>query len=153
MSRSAQKLAEEAAYKRIRDEPLPRYPGKLSRTKYHDLRDTTVKQLSQFPTVYAEHRNRGFAGELLTNAEFRTITNQNVAYVQPDDNEDQYDPDIDDTMLDSVKKQREAQWDDRLICIATRRGALRGVKDNFRDAVDSKYYEDLEDRYDGCIKT
>jgi hypothetical protein len=92
MSRSAQKLAEDAAYKRIRAEPLPRYPGKLNRTKYHDLRDTTVKQLSQFPTVYDEHRNRG---------------------------------------------------------IATRRGALRGVKDNFRDAIDSKYYEELEDRYDG----
>ena len=149
MSRSAQKLAEEAAYKRIRAEPLPRYPGKLNRSKYHNLRDTTVKQLSQFPTVYAEHRNRGFAGELLTTAEFRTITGQNVAYVEPDDDEEQYDPDIEDAMLDSVKKQREAAWDDRLVCIATRRGALRGVTQNFRDAIDSRYYEELEDRYDG----
>lgn len=149
MSRSAQKLAEDAAYKRIRDKPLPRYPGKLNRTMYHDLRDTTAKQLAQFSTVFEDHQGRGFIGDVLSDTEFRALTNQNIAYVQPDDDEDQYDPDIDDTMLESARKQAEAQWDDRLICIATRRGALRGVKENFMDAVDEKYYEELEDRYDG----
>ena len=149
MSRSAQKLAEEAAYTRLRNAPLPRYPGRINRTKYHILRDTTAKQLSQFATVYVEHQERGFIGEVLTDAEFFTITGQNVPYATPDDDEDQYDPDIDDTMTDSEKKRREGVWGDRLMCIATRRGALRGAKENLMDAIDSKYYEDLEDRFDG----
>ena len=149
MSRSAQKLAEEAAYTQIRSTPLPRYPGRINRTKYHILRDTTAKQLSQFATVYVEHRERGFIGEVLKNAEFFTITGQNVPYLPPDDDEDQYDPDIDDTMADNEKKQREGVWGDRLMCIATRRGALRAAKMNLMDAIDSKYYEDLEDRFDG----
>jgi O6-methylguanine-DNA--protein-cysteine methyltransferase len=72
-----------------------------------------------------------------------------VPYAAIPDQEDQYDPAILATMSDAVRKRMEAAWGDKLISIATRNGTLRGICENYRDAVDKRYYEDLEDKYSG----
>ena len=149
MSRSQQKDAEELAYQTVRSTPLTHFPGRLVRRNYWAIRDEAIIILSQPDTVFAECQDRGFIGELTSVAEFATITGQNDPYVAPPDTEDQYDPAILATMSDAVRKRREAAWSDKLISIATRTGTLRGLTENFRDAIDKRYYEDLEDKYTG----
>ena len=77
-------------------------------------------------------------------------TGQNDLYHAPPDQEDQYEPAILTTMSDLVRKRMEAAWADKLISIATRCGTLRGITENFREAIDKQYYEDLEDKYTGA---
>lgn len=149
MSRSQQKDAEELAYQTVRSTPFTTFHGRLLRRNYWTLHDEAIVILSQPDTVFTECQDRGFIGELTTVAEFAAITNQAVPYAAIPDQEDQYDPAILATMSDAVRKRMEAAWGDKLISIATRNGTLRGICENYRDAVDKRYYEDLEDKYSG----
>ena len=147
-SLGAQTAAETAAYDKVRSQPFDKIHGAPSRGDFHNLCKQVIVVLSQPNScILEQHHDMGFVGEALTDQQFFALTGQNVPYVTLDDHEEQYDPSIDDAMTDATRKRTEAVWGDRLVTVATRRGCLRGACDNLRDALDEKFYEQLEDTH------
>lgn len=146
-SLGAQQAAETAAYEKARSQPFNQINGLPSRFDFHELGKQVVTLLHQPNSCIAEHHDSGFIGEVLTNQQYFTATGQNNPYVTLDDYEEQYDSSITDAMTDAARKQAEALWGDRLVTVATRRGCLRGVCNNLREAIDERYYEQLKDTH------
>ena len=56
-----------------------------------------------------------------------------------------YDPNIDDTTATHTRKRMEQEWERTRKTWAIRKGFLRGVAANFRDALDKNWYSQLKD--------
>ncbi len=55
-----------------------------------------------------------------------------------------YDPNINDTTVTHTRKQMEQEWDRTCEMWAIRKGFLRGVAANFRDALNKNWYSQLK---------
>jgi len=83
----------------------------------------------------------GLLAEIIGEDEYNHLTNLTwVQEVEPDT----YDPNITDTTATHTRKRMEQEWECTHKTWAIRKGFLRGVAANFRDARDENWYSQLK---------
>lgn len=140
MRSSTAKQTEKAAYDQVREAPFTRIPGRPTRLNRNTLRSEMCGTASDVDMPYDYAGEYGLLGDVLNGAEYTALTG--LVWIDPEEPE-AYDPDIDDTMDDHERKRREANWTEVQQAWWTRKGALRGLCQNYRDAVDKKYHSSL----------
>ena len=91
---------------------------------------------------FEECGDYGLLGEVMSEEEY-TATTGGLVYAEIED-PGTYDDDITDDMDDHERKRMEANHNERQEAWYTRKGALRGLCTNIRDALDEKYYIQLK---------
>ena len=99
---------------------------------------------------YEECGDYGLLGEIMEADEYTDLTDLTYAEIEEPAS---YDPDITDDMDDHTRREREAEWKEVVEAWHTRKGALRGICDNIRDALDPKYYIALKKPIIGYKRT
>lgn len=135
------KQTEQSAYEQVRLKPFTKIHGRPSRLDRNVLREELCATASEVDMPFDESGDYGLLGEIMEADEYTTITG--LTYF-PLEKPSAYDEDITDEMEHHERKQLEAEHSERLEAWHTRRGALRGLADNIRDALDKKFYLSLK---------
>jgi hypothetical protein len=88
--------------------------------------------------------NYGLLGDVLGADEYDELTSIDT-YVVPTEPAS-YDPTITNATLTHERKRKEEEWDLVRTSWFIRKGFLRGIVDNLRDALDEQYYAQLKHR-------
>ena len=135
------KQTEQAAYEQVRLKPFTKIHGRPSRLDRNTLREELCILASEVDLPFAESGDFGLLGEIMDDDEYTTVTG--LVYAAPT-KPDAYDTAIDGSEVDYERKQMEAMHVEFQEGWHTRRGALRGLSENVRDALDEKYYLHLK---------
>jgi hypothetical protein len=136
------KQTEQAAFEQVRLKPFTKIHGRPTRRDRNTLREEICVAASEVDMPFAEAGEFGLLGEIMDADEYTAVTD-GLVYAAPTEPE-AYDENIDNDMEDHERKKLEALHDERLEAWYTRRGALRALCDNVRDALDEKYYQSLK---------
>jgi hypothetical protein len=146
---STAKQAETTAYENVRSNPLTRVHGRPTRSDYEILKSEASALASEVEDItYSWSTNAtdnyGLLGDILGADEYYELTNID-SYVIPNEPAS-YDPAITNATLTHERKRREEEWDLIRTAWYIRKGFLRGIVDNLRDALDEQYYAQLKNR-------
>lgn len=131
------KQTEQSAYEQVRLNPFTKIHGRPSRLDRNTLREELCAAASEVDMPYEESGDFGLLGEVMEADEYTTIT---ALTYYPLEKPSAYDEDITEEMDHHERKQLEAEHNERLEAWHTRKGALRGLTENIRDALDEKFY-------------
>ena len=135
------KQTELAAYEQVRLTPFTTVHGRPSRIDRNTLREELCAAASEIEMPFEQAGDYGLLGEIMEDEEYTALTG--LEYAEPIEPEN-YDSDITEDMPDHERKRMEASHIEYQEAWYTRRGALRGLCDNIRDALDVKYFQALK---------
>ena len=135
MRSATAKQTEKAAYDLARETSFTRILGRPSRMDRNNLRREVCGTASEVDMPFEECGDYGLLGEIMEADEYTDLTGLTYADI---DEPSSYDPDITDDMEDHERREREAEWKEVVEAWHSRKGALRGICDNIRDALDPK---------------
>ena len=146
---STAKQAETTAHEAVRATPFTRVHGRPKRKDYETLKDEASALASEVEDItYAWSRDAaeeyGILADILGSDEYEELTGIDT-YAIPAEPAS-YDPAITDATPTHERKRREEEWDLVRTSWFIRKGFLRGVVDNLRDALDEQYYSQLKHR-------
>ena len=146
---STAKQAETTAYENVRSNPLTRVHGRPTRSDYETLKTETSALASKVEDItYAWSKNAtenyGLLGDIIGLDEYDNLTSID-SYTIPTEPA-AYDPAITNATPTHERKRREEEWDLIRTSWFIRKGFLRGIVDNLRDALDEQYYAQLKHR-------
>ena len=136
---STAKQAKTTAYENVRSNPLTRVHGRPTRSDYETLKTETSALASEveditYPWSKNATDNYGLLGDIVGLDEYDNLTGINT-YTAPTEPA-AYDPAITNAMPTHKRKRREEEWDLIRTSWFIRKGFLRGIVDNLRDALD-----------------
>jgi hypothetical protein len=144
---STAKQTETTAYENMQATPFTRVHGCPSCSDYEILKSEASSLESEVKDITYDwsHDNTndyGLLADILSLNEYYTLTSID-AYVAPVEPAT-YDPTITNSTLTHECKRKEEGWD--CICQSwfIRKGFLKGIVDNLRDALDEQYYSQLK---------
>ena len=148
MPSSSAKTAETASYDAVRAVPFTRIHGRPTRHSYETLKKEASDLASEVDNLtFAWCRDPvtgeeyGLLAEIIGDAEYTHLTNQTWQLeVEPAS----YDPTITAATVTHMRKRMEEEWEEKRESWFTRKGFLRGVTMNMRDALDEQYYSQLK---------
>ena len=135
MKSRAAKDTEQAAYAQI--PAFTKIHGRPTRKDYNALLDEAMVALSEVDMPFLQNGNHGLLGEVCSAAKYQRIAD--VEYIEMNEPL-AYDDDITAAMTAVVRRQKEAEHDERIKAWYMRKGALRGMCHSFMKAVNGKYY-------------
>ena len=146
---STAKQAETTAYENVRSNPLTRVHGRPTRSDYEILKSEASALASEVEDItYSWSKNAtdnyGLLGDIIGADEYDELTSID-SYVIPNEPAS-YDPTITNATLTHERKRKEEEWDLVRTSWFIRKGFLRGIVDNLRDALDEQYYAQLKHR-------
>jgi hypothetical protein len=140
------KQAKTTAYKNVQSNPFTRVHGRPTRSDYEILKSEAGALASKVVDVtYAWSKNNtdnhGLLGDILREDEYDKLTRIGT-YTIPAEPAS-YDPTITNATLTHKRKQKEEEWELVTTSWFIRKGFLRGIVDNLRDALNKQYYSQL----------
>ena len=138
--RATAKQTEKAAYDMVREMHLTKIHGQPTRKDRNILRAEVCGQASEVDMPYLEAGDYGLLGEVMEGDEFTALAT--LVHVEPQEPAS-YDPQITAIMGDVERRRRENLWNELEEAWCTRKGALKGITENIRDALDPKFYQQL----------
>ena len=146
---STAKQAETTAWEAVRATPFTRIHGRPTRRDYETLKEEAATLASQVEDItYAwsrdMHDNYGLLADIIGTDEYYDLTG--IDTYAPPGEPASYDPAITNATLTHERKRREEEWELVRTAWFIRKGFLRGVADNLRDALDEQYYSQLKHR-------
>ena len=146
---STAKQAETTAYENVRSNPFTRVHGRPTRSDYEILKSEASALASKVEDItYSWSKNAtdnyGLLGDILGADEYDELTAIST-YAVPSEPAS-YDPTISNATLTHERKRKEEDWDLVRTSWFIRKGFLRGIVDNQRDALDEQYYAQLKHR-------
>jgi hypothetical protein len=135
----------------MREKPLPRIRGRPTMKDRFNLYEATCKAATQVPTLesFPEMGEFGILAMCMSAADFLTKTQLN--FVEPQ-KPDLVDATINNATTDYQKEKKAAINDQKILDWNTLQGAVDGLTENIRDALDKMYYAQLEDKVLGYKK-
>lgn len=146
---STAKQAETTAHDAVRATPFTRVHGRPKRKDYEILKEEASALASEVEDItYAWSRDAaedyGLLADILGADEYEELTGID-SYVIPVEPAS-YDPAITNATPTHERKRREEDWERVRTAWFIRKGFLRGIVDNLRDALDEQYYSQLKHR-------
>ena len=146
---STAKQAETTAHEAVRATPFTRVHGRPTRKDYETLKDEASALASEVEDItYAWSRDNaeeyGLLADILGADEYDELTGIGT-YASPAEPAS-YDPAITNATPTHERKRREEEWELIRTSWFIRKGFLRGIVDNLRDALDEQYYSQLKHR-------
>jgi hypothetical protein len=143
------KQAETTAYKNVRSNPFTRVHGRPIQSDCKILKYEASALVSKVKDItYAWSKNNtdnyGLLGEILGEDEYDELTGIGT-YTIPT-KPVSYDLTITNTMFTHERKRKEEEWELVRTSWFIRKGFLRGIVDNLRDALNEQYYSQLRNR-------
>ena len=150
---STARAAETTAFENAQATPFTRIHGRPSRSDYEILKQEAAMIASEVEDItYDWSRDAGTPGdkygllaEKLGVDEYDHLTGIST-YVEETEPAT-YDGTIDDTTPTHTHKRKEEEWERVRSCWYIRKGFLKGVTANLRDAIDEQYYSQLKHRH------
>ena len=146
---STAKQAETNAFESVRATSFTRVHGRPTRRDYEVLKEEACAQASEVDGItHAWSKNLmdnyGLLANILGVDEYNDLTVIST-YTIPHEPAS-YDPDITNANPAHTRKRMEEEWKLVRTSWFIRKGFLRGVVDNLRDALDEQYYSQLRHR-------
>ena len=143
--------AYDAAYASMREKPLPRIRGRPTMKDKLSLREAVYKAATTVPTLdsYPTMGEYGILALCMSTPDFLAKTQWN--FVEPT-KPDLVDATITNATTDYQKEKKSAINDQKILDWNTMQGAVDGLTENIRDALDEMYYVQLEDNVVGYKK-
>jgi len=147
-SSSTAKTAETTAYEAVRAQPLTRIHGRPTRTDYERIKKEASDLASEVEDIVynwardpATGTEYGLLAEIIGEPEYNLLTGVTwTQEVEPD----KYDPAITAATATHTRKRMEEDWEEYRQSWYIRKGFLRGMTMNMRDALDEAYYSQLK---------
>ncbi len=144
---STAKQAETTALEFVRTSPFTRVHSRPTRRNYETLKEEASALASKVEDMtYAWSKNAtddyGLLANILGTDEYDKLTNID-SYAIPLEPAS-YNPTITNAMLTHKRKRKEEEWELIRTSWFIRKGFLRGVLNNLRDALDEQYYSQLK---------
>jgi hypothetical protein len=141
------KQAETTTYEAIRSTPITRVYGQPTQSNYKTLKSDASALTSKMEGIsYAWSKSLtddyGLLGNILGVDKYYKLTGIST-YAIPTELAS-YDPSINITMPTHESKCKEEDWDLIRTAWFIRKGFLRGIVDNLRDALDKQHYSQLK---------
>jgi hypothetical protein len=149
---STARTAETTAFENVRATPFTRIHGRPSRSDYEILKQEAATIASEVEEItYDWSRDAttgdeyGLLGDILgvDDYDHQTGIDTYVEETEPDT----YDGTINDTTPTHTRKRKEEEWERIRTCWYIRKGFLKGVTANLRDAIDEQFYSQLKHRH------
>ncbi len=143
------KQEETTAYKNARSNPFTRVHGRPTQSNYEILKSEAGALASEVEDItYAWSKNNtdnyGLLGDILGEDECNELTGIGT-YTIPT-KPISYDPTITNATFTHERKRKEEEWELVRTSWFIRKGFLRGIVNNLRDALDEQYYSQLRNR-------
>jgi hypothetical protein len=155
MPSSSAKSAETASYDVVRAAPFTRIHGRPTRHDYETLKKEASDLASEVDNLTfdwcrdpATEEEYGLLAEIIGEIEYTHLTN--LAW-QQEVEPSSYDPAITAATVTHMRKRMEEEWEEKREAWFTRKGFLRGVTMNMRDALDEQYYSQLKNITTACV--
>jgi hypothetical protein len=144
---STAKQAETIAHEAVRANPFTRVHGRPKCKDYETLKDEASALASEVEDITYEWsrdaaEEYGLLADILGFNEYNKLTSIDT-YAIPAEPAS-YDPAITNTTPTHERKRCEEEWERVRTSWLIRKGFLRGVADNLRDALDKQYYSQLK---------
>lgn len=147
MPSSSAKAAETTSYDTVRAKPFTRIHGRPTRTNYELLKKEASDLASEVENITfawsrdtATDEEYGLLAEIIGDVEYNHLTNLNWTQEREPAS---YDPAITAATATHTRKRMEEEWEEKRESWFIRKGFLRGVTMNMRDALDEQYYSQL----------
>ena len=146
---STAKQAEATAYEGVRSHPFTRIHGRPTRTDFDTLKEEASTLVCEVEDInYQWSKNAtdeyGLLADIIGAAEYEIMTTINT-YAEPNEPA-AYDTTINNATATHERKRKEEEWERTLTSWYIRKGFLKGVAENMRDALDEQYYAQLKHR-------
>jgi hypothetical protein len=146
---STAKQAKTTAFESFRAKPFTRVHGRPTRCDYEILKEEACAPASEVEDItYTWSKNLtdnyGLLGDIMGVDKYDDLTGIST-YVIPNEPAS-YDPNIQDVTPTHTRKRMEEEWDLVQTSWFIRKGFLRGMVDNLRNALDEQYYSQLRHR-------
>ena len=144
---STTKSIEAEAFEAVRSTPFTKIHGRPSRNDYETLKKEASDLASELEDITYDWTRSptgeeyGLLAEIIGEDEYQHLTN--LTWVQETE-PGPYDPAIDDTTPTHARKRMEQEWERTRQTWAIRKGFLRGVAANMREALDENWYSQLK---------
>jgi hypothetical protein len=143
---STAKQAKTTAFESIRATPFMRVHRRPTRCNYKILKEEACALASEvvditYPWSKNMTDNYGLLTDILGIDEYNNLTNI-ATYAIPHEPAS-YDPNITNTTPTHTRKRMEEEWELVQTSWYIRKGFLKGIIDNLRDALDEQYYSQL----------
>jgi hypothetical protein len=144
---STNKTIETEAYEAVRAAPFMKIHGRPSRNDYEILKKEASDLALELEDITydwsrsATGKEYGLLAEIIGEDEYQHLTN--LTWVQETEPEP-YNPAIDDNTATHTRKRMEQEWEQTRETWAIKKGFLRGVTANMRDALDESRYSQLK---------
>ena len=144
---SSIKEIENTTYESVRAAPFTKIHGRPSRNDYEILKKEALDLACELDDItYAWSRSAtgdeyGLLAEIIGEDEYDHLTG--LTWIQETEPSN-YDPAITDATATHTRKRMEQEWQRTRETWAIRKGFLRGVAANMRDALDEKWYSQLK---------
>lgn len=146
---STAKQAETTAHESARAKPFTRVHGRPTRKNYETIKEEASALASEVEDItYAWSRDAaneyGLLADIIGFDNYDNLTGIDT-YIAPQEPAT-YDPAITNLTPTHTRKRMEEEWEAVRQSWFIRKGFLRGVVDNLRDALDEQYYAQLKHR-------
>ena len=146
---STAKQAKATAYTSVRGHPFTRIHGRPTRNDFDTLKEEASMLACETEDInYPWSKNAtgeyGLLADIIGGAEYDHLTGIST-YTEPNEPA-AYDTTINNTTATHERKQKEEEWERTLTSWYKRKGFLKGVAENMRDALDEQYYAQLKHR-------
>ena len=142
------KTAETTAYDAVRAQPLTRIHGRPTRSDYERIKKEASDLASEVEDIVynwardpATGTEYGLLAEIIGEPEYNLLTG--ITWTQERE-PDKYDPAITAATATHTRKRMEEDWEEYRQSWYIRKGFLRGMTMNMRDALDEAYYSQLK---------
>lgn len=157
MPSASSKTAETATYEAVRTSPFTRIHGRPTRHDYETLKKEASDLASEVDNLTfdwcrdpATGEEYGLLAEIIGDDEYTHLT---TLEWQQEVEPARYDPTITATTPTHTRKRKEEEWEEKREAWYIRKGFLRGVTMNMRDALDEQYYSQLKHVYSAYRNT
>jgi hypothetical protein len=143
------KTLENTTYDTVRFSSFTKIHGRPTRSDYENLKKEASDLASELDDItYDWSRSPtgdeyGLLAEIIGEDEYKYNHLTNLTWVQEVE-PNTYDPNITDTTATHTRKRMEQEWERTRETWAIRKGFLRGVAANFREALDENWYSQLK---------
>ena len=146
---STAKQAETTAHESARAKPFTRVHGRPTRKNYETIKEEASALASEVEDItYAWSRDAaneyGLLADIIGFDNYDNLTGIDTYAAPPEPAT--YDPAITNLTPTHTRKRMEEEWEAVRQSWFIRKGFLRGVVDNLRDALDEQYYAQLKHR-------
>jgi hypothetical protein len=143
---STAKQAKTTAFESVRATPFTRVHGRPTRRNYNILKEEACALASKvedttYPWSKDRTRNYGLLTNILGIDEYNNLTN--IATYAIPHKPASYNRNITNTTPTHTRKRMEEEWELVQTSWYIRKGFLKGVVDNFQDALNEQYYSQL----------